>query len=252
MDNGSVDNTASIVAGYTPKRYDLRLVTELRRGVNSARNAGIRASRATSIFLCDADDVVSEGWLRHLSSALTDGVWVSGALSYTRLNSPGTRRVWATGDDPRTGSTRRNVDTGFGGNCGFTKSMWEQLSGFDERLSGDGDETEFFLRAWNAGFTLRWAPDAVVHQRLRPGFVRMVRRRYRQGRSQVRMESAVGGRLVHTLDAFQARRKVGRLLLASPKYLFGPRRYLWLSSMSRALGQLAELRAARRKPGSTR
>ncbi len=243
VDNGSSDGTAAVVAGYRPRRYDLRLVSEPRRGVNRARNAGVRVAHGDAVFLCDSDDQVGDGWLRSLLGALAPGVWVSGALSYERLNSARTRRIWGVPELPRTGSARPGVDAGFGGNCGFSRDMWRRLGGFDDDLSGDGDETEFFLRAWDAGFVLRWVPEAVVHQRLRPGLVGMARRRYRQGRSQVRMGDAAGGRLSGPgLSRAAELRAVAWLMLATPKYLLGDRRYQWLSSMSGHLGRLRGLR----------
>ena len=90
------------------------------------------------------------------------------------------------------------VDNAFGGNCAFTRRMWEQLGRFDEGLSGHGDETEFFLRAWAGGYRVRWASGAVVNCRLRPGLRVMARQRYRKGKSLALMATRPGGRLLQS------------------------------------------------------
>ena len=46
------------------------------------------------MFLCDADDEVAANWLDDMVGALEPGVWVAGALDYSRLNSARTRHVW--------------------------------------------------------------------------------------------------------------------------------------------------------------
>ena len=74
-----------------------------------------------------------------------------------------------------------------GGNCCFYKAMWASLGGFDETLSGAGDETDFFVRAGRAGYGFKEAPDAVVGVGLRARGLEVWRHDYRFGKHQRRV-----------------------------------------------------------------
>ena len=55
VDDGSTDNSMEIVRGYDDPRCEI--VSQKNRGLNGARNAGIRHSKAPYIAFLDADDL---------------------------------------------------------------------------------------------------------------------------------------------------------------------------------------------------
>jgi len=248
VDNGSVDGTSAVASTYRPERYRLGVIRERRIGINAARNAGIAAVAEGMIFLCDADDEVSPAWLASMAAALHCGVWVGGVLDYVSLNSPRTRRVWHAPKHSTFRPSDPYVDDTKGSSCGFTRAMWAELGGFDDRLSGSGgDENEFFMRAYAAGYRPCHVPTAVVAYRLRPGLAAMMRQRFRQGRNQIAMSVLPGGRLLpyrYTLRRCTA--TLLRVVAVAPRDLASAdRRYLWLNSVSRHAGRVAGLSIAR-------
>lgn len=64
VDNASTDRTAEIA-----KKYPVKVVSEPRRSVVRARQAGFDASRGQIIASADADTVYPSGWLRLISAA---------------------------------------------------------------------------------------------------------------------------------------------------------------------------------------
>jgi glycosyltransferase involved in cell wall biosynthesis len=160
VDNGSTDGTLEILRRYEQANTFIRVVVEARRGVNFARNAGVAASTGNKILLCDCDDVVQPGWLGALSEALDNADLVGGKLD--RVDTIG-RPV---GDGPYIPDNYSEFGWGltspWGANCGFRRDVWEQFGGFDPRISGGGDEVDFFMRAQITGSSLAWVPDAVV------------------------------------------------------------------------------------------
>ncbi len=244
VDNASEDNTAEVALGMQPERYQIRVVHEPRRGINFARNAGIATAPDGMIFLCDADDEVAEPWLAAMVEALTPGYWVGGVLGYEKLNSPQTRRFWDVSSYSMFRPTDPYVDDTKGSNCGFYRSMWAALDGFDERLSGTGgDENEFFMRAHHAGYRPIHVADAVVNYRLRPGLRSMVRQRYRQGKNQISMSRLPGGRLLpFSFTPRSCLRAAAKAVAVGPRDLISSqRRYLWIASVSRHAGRLVGL-----------
>lgn len=183
-------------------------------------------------------------WVAGLSSAVGQRTWGGGRLDYERLNSEKTRRVWAA---PARSSYQERVpfvDSTYGCNCGFLRSMWAEIGGFDTRISGTGgDETELFMRAWGAGYTRVDAETAIVSYRLRPGFRNMLRQRFRQGRNQVLLRSLPGGRLLPGQLTFKGElAALGYRLLASPKYLWSSsKRCVWAASIALHSGRLIGL-----------
>jgi glycosyltransferase involved in cell wall biosynthesis len=68
VDNGSVDDTISVVRSVDDSR--IRLLREPRRGVSAARNLGIAAARGRFIAFLDSDDSWAPECLANLYSAL--------------------------------------------------------------------------------------------------------------------------------------------------------------------------------------
>lgn len=241
VDNGSTDHTADVARAHSTSRVPVSVVHEGARGINHARNAGVRAAGAPIVLLCDADDEVHPGWVAALSSAVDDRHWAAGVLDYESLNTAHTRLLW--GASPRSHNMAGPIaplET-YGCNCGFTRLLWAKVGGFDPRLSGiGGDETEMFGRALACGFEPRLEPGAVVSYRLRPGLRTMLRQRYRQGRAQARMGRLPGGAVYAPIVG--PRRTIpalARLTLALPANLATPgRRYQWLGAVSRNVGRV--------------
>ena len=159
VDNGSTDDTLSVMRAATAGHDRITIVRESRRGVNRARNAGIAATRAPNVLLCDADDEIEPGWIEALASALTSADLVGGAVR------PVTSTGMATGEPflpDRNSTFGWGLPVAWGSSCGFRRSVWQRVGGFDPYLSGGGDEAEFFLRAQIEGATFTWSERAVT------------------------------------------------------------------------------------------
>lgn len=197
VDNASTDTTASIVEQRRAEGPELRLVRCDRLGVNAARNAGARAARAAKILICDADDVVARGWVRHMADALDHADIVGGRLEYSRLNTPfiaATRELHQAEQDLPRYYGRVYCP---GGNIGFRHEVFDSLGGFDEGLLPGADDEDFGLRATDAGFSTAFVPDAVISYRFREGLRPYARQfyRYAQGAAQLYAKHATLGAL---------------------------------------------------------
>jgi glycosyltransferase involved in cell wall biosynthesis len=185
VDNDSTDDTvaaAQSAAGVMP----ITTISESTRGANAARNAGIRAARGDKILLCDADDVVSRQWVSLMASHLSPGHWTSGPLDVGVLNDQQTITIRQRTGGPRGSDQPPGTASS---NCGFMKCDWDDAGGFDVRLAGNGEETEFFVRLHHGGLRGVFVPNAVVHYRLRPGMKAWIRDQFRAGRSHEHMLS---------------------------------------------------------------
>ena len=186
VDNGSVDGT-NAVAQNTRRhgRCTVRVVIEPHRGLNRARNAGVRAAFADHVAICDADDVVESLWLCNLEDGLEEADLVGGGMAFSKLNDGPTLelRGWQGLCEPV-----RSVGREFGfldqlicGNVAFRTAVWRSIGGFDEHFLHGGDDVDFSWRAQLAGFTVAERPQAVLNYRGRTSRMSLFKQYVRDG-----------------------------------------------------------------------
>jgi glycosyltransferase involved in cell wall biosynthesis len=138
-----------------------------RRGLNHARNAGAAAARGDLLAFCDADDVVTPGWLGALVSAAGEADLVAGSFDNEALNGQDAQR-WSPPDAPA------ELPVGYnfrpyapGGNCAVRTVVAREV-GWDEAFPFGSSDVEFSWRVQRAGYRLAIARDAVIRRRLAP------------------------------------------------------------------------------------
>jgi len=86
--NRSTDGSVAVINRFRKHMHNLRLVeASEKQGAGYAMNVGVRAARGELLAFCDADDVVGEGWITAMQSALAVHKFVSGPHEVARLNS---------------------------------------------------------------------------------------------------------------------------------------------------------------------
>jgi GT2 family glycosyltransferase len=209
-DNLSTDATAELVRTRMRSDERLRLVeTSADRGASVARNAGAAAAHAESLAFCDADDVVSNGWIEAMGEALRDHALVAGRVDVQTLNPPGAAasRGLSVAEGPgRFGA----VPFAHSCNVGIRKEALDAVGGWDDSVH-IGEDVELCLRLWRAGVELHYEPSAEVHYRYR-------------GTESAHWRQAVtyGEAHVDLLRRFAVRQ------LAGPNRLHGLRNLAWL------------------------
>ncbi|WP_164861490.1 glycosyltransferase [Microbacterium sp. CPCC 204701] len=198
-DNGSTDGTARVIEAFADRIPGLRLVdASSRRGASAARNVGAAAARGRLLLFCDADDVVSTGWVRAMTAALAHAPFAAGAVEHSLLN-PG--RDWDFGwaeptfRDP----ALPQLPAGGSGNMGIHATAFAEVGGFDESLTA-AEDLDFSWRVQLAGHRLVGVPDAVVHVRKRGG----VRDAVRQARAKGAGSRVVSHRFALVRDAYES------------------------------------------------
>lgn len=196
VDDGSSDETASVVAYWTDAHPEVALhfIQQLNGGVNAARNAGIRAAQGAVIVLLDADERAPVDYLSRVEQLLMDesipgvgGPAVGVDVGHlATCNACGVAD--ASVDFDSNGSTGRLL----GGNMAVRRRIFDDVGLFDEELSGRGDEVEWFARA---ALMFHYEPTLVVfHTREGRSLRDLVGAAYRQGASIPLATSRAGGR----------------------------------------------------------
>jgi GT2 family glycosyltransferase len=168
VDDGSTDGSRRMLEDWQHK-LPLRITeTADRSGINVARNTGRRFACGELLAFCDGDDVVAPDWLEELVSAAMGYDIVGGRLDETDLNDdrglPVQRPRFPPGSLP--------LALGFlpfavGANLAVWRDAFEAIGGFDERYVCGNDDVELSFRAQLRGFSVGYAPGAVVSYRHR-------------------------------------------------------------------------------------
>ncbi len=238
-DNGSTDATVDVVRDALGA-LDIRVLdASQRQGVSHARNVGMWGTTAPKILFCDADDVVDPGWVAAMSDALDAFDLVGGHLETGRVN-PG--EVQSRSPSPTAGGlpvTMGHLPYAVGANLGLRRAVVDAVGGFDESYVGGHEEVDLAWRAQEAGFSVGFAPDAVVHYRLRGSLRAMVRQRYWYGRSYAQLYRAFRHSGVPRTPLATELRWYAVLLRSLPRDVRRKRFGFWLVTAAWTSGRLA-------------
>jgi glycosyltransferase involved in cell wall biosynthesis len=186
VNNGSTDDSMKIVEQYRDRLPDLKIVqahdfSKPRLGVAHSYNTGVKAASGDVFCFCEADDEVSPGWLAAMAEALCLYDSVAGPLEYTRLNEPWLVAAcnygkWYQSEGLMDSDISHppHLPFSFGCNLGMKRSVYEAVGDFNLEVSTAWD-ADYCWRIQLAGFPLHFAPDAVVHYRLRHSYAAMYR-----------------------------------------------------------------------------
>jgi glycosyltransferase involved in cell wall biosynthesis len=181
VDNGSTDESRSVVQKWAARTDQIRLVDAPNaKGAGGARNAGVRAARGELLAFCDADDVVQPGWLASHVKALTEAEVVGGVFDVWSLNelpppSP---------PDPIMPSAVAQF--GFlpaliSSNLALQRDVFDEVGGFADTMA-TGEDIDLSWRLELRGHHCVVNTGAVVARRDRPGFGGVFRRFVAYGR----------------------------------------------------------------------
>lgn len=165
VDNGSTDDSVTVIRQYQQQMPHLRLVqAEEKQTASYARNVGARAAKGDVFLFCDADDVVASGWLAALAQALEQHDFVASTIEVEVLNES---KAWRF--NPGNWATRRNLSFlpfAAGALMALSREAFERVGGFNEEAP-IGEDVEISWRLQLQGYPLHPVLDAVVHYRYR-------------------------------------------------------------------------------------
>jgi glycosyltransferase involved in cell wall biosynthesis len=247
VDNGSSDDTAVRVLAWQSRVPSLRLVPGPSEPSRSKPlNVGVAAARSERLAFCDADDIVSEGWVEAMCRALAEHAHVTGPIDLARLNPP----ELVPGDEVARSLVRPTQHTfmpfAMGCNTGWQRDAFCSLGGFDEGLPS-GQDKDLSWRTQLAGHELWFEPAATVHRRLRSTMLAAFRQHVRYGRSNTRLALRFQPYGAVSRSARSATHEWAVLLLNARMLLHRGRRVRWAAMAGRQVGRTLPLSKSSRR-----
>ncbi len=147
VDNGSVDNTMTILNRYYRYYNNIKIIYEPNKGSYSARNTGTKNSKGEIIAFTDSDCIVSENWIRELSKGFISdniGCVVGAVHSYQDNVQQSDTLVERFSKNKDIMSQKRTLNSNFlpygeTANVAFRKSVFGRIGYFDEIFKSGGD-----------------------------------------------------------------------------------------------------------------
>ena len=187
------------------ERLDLKLLTQPHAGPAAARNTGAAQARGELLAFTDDDCAPSSDWLTRIERRFAAGsAQVVGGRTVNAVTanpySTVSQLVVATlygyyNSDPE---TARFLTTS---NLALPARRFEALGGFDVSFPlAAGEDRDFSDRCLEAGFTMTYAPEVVVHHFHELSFASFWRQHFNYGR---------GASFFHRARARRGRGRVG-------------------------------------------
>lgn len=126
VDDGSTDESMSVVQSFAKAHPEVRILHQANAGVSAARNHAIREANGEYILPVDADDRISATYIAHAVDAMRDDVRIVGC----RAEFFGARQgEWRLPEFSRELLARKNM---IHVSSMFRKSDWQHVGGFCE------------------------------------------------------------------------------------------------------------------------
>ncbi len=237
VDNGSTDDTVDVCASYT-SRLPIRVVACETPGTSAARNRGAAVAGSDRLLFCDADDMVGPGWIRAMVLALDRADAVGGAIENDLLN--GNRPSFLPRHPDGLPVVAGFLPRAISANLAVQRTVFDEIGGFAEAYTYGSDDTEFSWRLQLAGFSLRHAPDAVVHYRHRSTLRSVAVKAYKANQSRGRLFRDYGDRGMPRPRLAGAAGRWARLIAVAPIVPFSQRvRWQWTEDLAGAAGRVS-------------
>ncbi len=170
----STDNTWAVIAQF-PQVKPVRCE---QANLSMSRNIGVAAARGEFIAFLDDDAVPEPDWLERLQAGY-DAPDVGGVGGFIRDESGlgyqsrvtlcdrfGDSEGFDSVDDmPPPAWLGDRYLSPTGANSSYRRRALLEIGGFDETFDYFLDETDVNIRLWDAGWRIRFAPDAEVHHK---------------------------------------------------------------------------------------
>jgi glycosyltransferase involved in cell wall biosynthesis len=151
-DDGSGEEVASLARQFQEAFSRLIYITGPNSGPGVARNRGAAAATSPVLAFIDSDCLASSKWVESITSAVELGADLAHGPVQSSVASM----------RPFVHSFDLPAESVCAANFAISRRCFDQLGGFNQRVSWDAEDREFFARSLSAGLKPRFVSQAVV------------------------------------------------------------------------------------------
>lgn len=165
VDGGSRDRTKEILKSYETKFADadieFGLVSLKKASIAKGRNEAVKHSRYEIIAMSDAGCILNKNWLKKIVKPFEKNMDIVAGFYNMPQDNPLSKVAGIF-----LGVTEKKFDQKnflpSTRSVAFTKNIWKKLGGFNEKLEGAGEDSEFFALASEKGVKIMRVKSARV------------------------------------------------------------------------------------------
>lgn len=186
VDGGSTDRTIEIA-----KSYPVKIIVESRKGINVARNAGVKSSKGEILIFTDSDCVVPKDWVRKIVEDFKDqnvGCLGGSALRYED-NFLSRYADISVVPVLRRFKKREILDNvklllryPAGCNMAFRREAVEKAGFFNEKIHYGFDEDDLAERVCKLGYKMLLDPEVIVWHKHRRSLRNLLKQFFNYGK----------------------------------------------------------------------
>ncbi|HET9067423.1 MAG TPA: glycosyltransferase [Amaricoccus sp.] len=194
VDDGSGDGGAEIA-----RAAGAQLLDQPNGGPSAARNAGARAARGEIVLFLDADCGPPPNWVEAMAGALDDPRFDAVMGTIRPSNDGVIPRIVQLEIDERYEGMRKSadgVDFIAAPACGFRRSVFLALDGFDESLR-QAEDVEIAYRLTARGSRIAFVEAAPVRHEHQTGWLEFLRAKHRRAVGRMRVFRIFPGKQRH-------------------------------------------------------
>ncbi|MGB9708176.1 MAG: glycosyltransferase [Candidatus Pacearchaeota archaeon] len=184
VDDGSTDNTKSIIKGFTDKNKNLRYIYQKNKGPAAARNLGARKSRGAILLFTDSDCIPERSWISEMVKPFRNPKIVGVAGAYGKnLEKSVISRFIAYEIEDRYKKLKEEREIDFIGTyaAAYRKREFLKTGGFDESFStasGEDPALSFEMEKYGK---LVFQPSARVGHHHPNTLKKLLKQKYKTG-----------------------------------------------------------------------
>jgi len=178
VDDGSTDNTANVVKGYS----SVRLIAQANAGPASARNRGALEAKGKILLFTDDDCVPMPDWLGAMLEPFKDSDVVGAKGVYrTHQKSLAARFVQIEYEDKyRLMAGLPSIDFIDTYSAGFRRGRFLEMTGYDTSFPvACAEDVELSYRMSARGWRMKFVPAAIVYHTHPDTFSRYLKKKYK-------------------------------------------------------------------------
>ncbi len=180
VDDGSSDGTGDYIKKISSENNNLKCILQENRGPAAARNSGVAASNSELICFTDDDCVANRDWISNLVKGFINEK-IGGVGG--RIISSGDTLLEKYAEDAGILNQEKYIASRFliTANAAYRKDALTKINGFD-KYRIDCEDIDLSIRVQLEGYTLVYAPDAIIIHDHRLGYGGLFRQQYRNAK----------------------------------------------------------------------
>ena len=192
IDDGSTDETAGVARGFqalfSKLGVSLRVITQRNQGLSVARNAGAELANGGWVVYTDDDARPDQDWLYWLRREIgqSERVGMVGGYGMQPMRDSAEAQMVSQLPGQACPVLRDYVNAEHlpGCNMAVRKEVWQEVQGFRARYRVAGDDVDFCWRVLDAGYQVRFAPNAYVWHESRATIRAYVKQQWGYGKAE--------------------------------------------------------------------